>query len=288
MRRAIVAVSLVMVVLSAACVLGAGELLTRPALRSNGEPPDDLEAVRITFASRSGAIVHGWLTNAGPGASAVLLLHPVRSNRSEMLGRARFLRRLGYAVLLIDLQAHGETVGERITFGWKESDDVAAAATFLRERFPNSKIGVIGVSLGGAALLLANPAPKVEAVVLEAVYPDIDTAVRNRLRLHAGTWAESLSGLLLLQLSLRLGISSDQLRPIDRAGELGAPALVVSGMLDQHTTVQDARRLFAALRAPKELWLVEGAGHVNLHQFSPTLYEARIGAFLARYLERKG
>jgi fermentation-respiration switch protein FrsA (DUF1100 family) len=97
-----------------------------------------------------------------------------------------------------------------------------------------------------------------------------------------------LSGLLLLQLPLRIGLSADQLRPIDRAEALGAPTLVVSGALDQHTTTRDARRLFSALTAPKELWLVEGAGHVDLHRFSRAAYEARVAAFLARHLEGKG
>jgi fermentation-respiration switch protein FrsA (DUF1100 family) len=35
---------------------------------------------------------------------------------------------------------------------------------------------------------------------------------------------------------------------------------------------------------PKELWIVEGAQHVDLHAFGPAAYEARVGAFLDRYV----
>ena len=48
-----------------------------------------------------------------------------------MIDRGRFLRRAGYSVLLIDFQATGETKGDHITFGWKESQDVLAAMNFF-------------------------------------------------------------------------------------------------------------------------------------------------------------
>ena len=50
-----------------------------------------------------------------------------------MVERASFLRRAGYSTLLIDFQATGETKGDRITFGWKESRDVLAAVEFIRK-----------------------------------------------------------------------------------------------------------------------------------------------------------
>jgi len=43
-------------------------------------------------------------------------------------------------------------------------------------------VGVIGVSLGAASLVLAKPDPAPSAVVLESMYPTIEEAVSNRLR----------------------------------------------------------------------------------------------------------
>ena len=67
-----------------------------------------------------------------------------------MLPRARFLHDAGYAVLLFDLQAHGESTGDRVTFGIKEGLDVASALGVLRQNAPGERVGVIAVSLGGA------------------------------------------------------------------------------------------------------------------------------------------
>ena len=40
-----------------------------------------------------------------------------RADRSTMVTRAKLLQHHGYSVLLVDLQAHGETPGKQITFG---------------------------------------------------------------------------------------------------------------------------------------------------------------------------
>jgi fermentation-respiration switch protein FrsA (DUF1100 family) len=143
---------------------------------------------------------------------------------------------------------------------------------------------VIGVSLGAASLVLCRDCGRVDAVVLESMYPTIEEAVADRLRMRLGSVGGPLSRLLLWQLPLRLGIGAGQLRPIDRIAALEAPVLVAAGSADLHTTLPETRRLFAAAAEPKALWIVEGAVHVDLYAFAPADYERRVGAFMARYL----
>ena len=54
-------------------------------------------------------------------------------------------------MLPFDSRAHGESGGERITFGYLESLDARAILGFLRRQMPGERVGMIGVSLGGAA-----------------------------------------------------------------------------------------------------------------------------------------
>ena len=221
----------------------------------------------------------------GRGNGAVLLLHGIQGDRRAMAARARFLHAQGYAVLLIDLPGQGASTASHVTFGLREADGVRAALAELRQRAPGQRIGVIGVSLGAASLVLCRDCPPVDAVVLESMYPTIEEAVANRLRMRLGPAGGPLSTLLLWQLPLRLDIPPDALRPIAHIGELKAPVLIAAGSADLHTTLPETQRLFAAAAQPKELWIVEGAAHVDLHTFVPEDYERHVGAFLARHLD---
>jgi alpha-beta hydrolase superfamily lysophospholipase len=283
MRRAFIVLAVVVFTV-AVFSFGAGEVLSHPAKRSVDLPPANLALESVTI---NGAI-SGWFSLGKPGFGAVLLLHGVRSDRRQMLERSKFLHAAGYSVLLIDLPAHGESDGERITFGYREAEGVRSALQFLNQTLPHERTAVIGVSLGAAALVLANCSPAPSAVVLESMYPTIDEAVADRLSLRLGTLGATLAPILLWQLPLQLGISSEQLRPIDHISSLHAPVLIVSGTEDRHTSVAETKRIFAAASEPKELWLVEGAAHVDLHAFNPQVYESRVSNFLLKHLQNAG
>ena len=272
------------VVLGALCSAAVGELLSRPFRSAIGTLPPDLPAaaVQIPYADRER--LSGWQSRGNAGAGAILLLHGVRSDRRQMIGRARFLHRLGYSVLLIDLPAHGESTGDRITFGAREAEGVKAALAHLRHEMPSEPIGVIGVSLGAAAFALGEPDAQVRAVILESMYPTVDEAVRNRLTTYLGPAGGLLSPLLLWQLPLRAGVSATRLRPIERVGGIGAAVFIISGAADRSTTADESRQLFRMAVEPKQLWIVDGAAHVDLHALAQREYEQKVGTFLARHL----
>src|SRR2546426_2217507 len=230
------------VIATAAIVLcAAGSFLSAPANHPVGDLPSDLNGRSVQFPSESGAAIRGWLLPGIKGSGAIVLLHGVRGSRVDMLGRARFLSQAGYSVLLIDFQAHGESTGQHITFGYLESKDARAAVEFLRTNAPGEKIGIIGVSLGGAAALLAAPALKTDALVLEMVYPTIEEATGDRLAIRLGSWSKTLTPLLTWQLKPRLGISPHDLSPIDHVGAVKVPKLFVAASADPRTTIAESR-----------------------------------------------
>ncbi|HEX6862198.1 MAG TPA: alpha/beta fold hydrolase, partial [Thermoanaerobaculia bacterium] len=256
-----------------------GRLLAAPVPSSIGPPPPGFEEVHIP--SGSGSTLAGWFRPGQRGRGVIVLMHSVRESRLTMLDRAGFLSRAGYSVLLFDFQAHGESSGKHLTFGWLESRDARAAVRYARSRCPGEPLGVIGSSLGGASAILGEQPLGADAVVLEAVYPDVKDAVRNRLRIYLGPMGSPLAPLLLFQFRPWLGISPQDLRPVDHIQDLGAPVLILAGTKDRHTTMAETRRLFEAAKQPKELWLIEGAAHVDLHGFAGDEYEERVLGFFA-------
>jgi len=205
--------------------LGAGWMLVRPHRGVVGEPPADLHATRVTIATPQGRTLAGWFVRGEPGAGAVLLMHGLHADRRQMVPVARMLEKEHFTLLLFDFEAEGESDGDRISVGVRESDDARAALDFLRREAPREKVGAIGRSMGGAAALLGRGPLAVDALVLESVYPDIDQAVAERIGVHLGRVAgdvgralgRPLAPLLLWQLRPWLGIGREELRPSTRS-----------------------------------------------------------------------
>lgn len=272
----------VLILLGAAATWLAGSSLIAVRRQHVGPAPWP-QAQAVSLAAGPQMRVEGWYL-AGSGRGAVLLLHGIRSDCRAMIGRARFLHAQGYGVLLADLPGQGESLAPAVTFGLREADGVRVALAWLRSQAPGQRIGVIGTSLGAASLVLCRDCPPVDAVVLESMYPTIEEAVEDRLRMRLGVLGKPLAKLLLWQLPLRLAIQPAQLHPNARLPEVKAPLLIAAGSADRHTTLAETQRLFAAAPEPKSLWIVDGAEHVDLHAYAPAEYERRIGTFLARHL----
>lgn len=255
-----------------------GSLLCAPAPAVE-TLPEEFRNSEVSFISRNGAEIRGNFLNGQVGKGVVILMHGVRGKRSNMAHHAEFLHANGFSVLIFDFQAHGESSGEKITSGYLESADALAAVEFARKRAPGEKIGILGTSLGGAAALLAEPPLKVDAMVLEMVYPDIERAVMNRFEIVLGSWARIFSPLLTRQLKLRVGVGAEWFSPERAIAKVDCPKLIIGGALDQHTKLADTKALFAAAKEPKELWIVTNAKHENIHAVVGKEYEERILKF---------
>lgn len=91
----------------------------------------------------------------------------------------------------------------------------------------------------------------------ESVYPDIETAIGNRIGARIPGCA-LLTPLLSWQIKPRAGVSVSWLNPALRAQAIEVPALVLSGTEHTQTTVEDTHKLFNALAGAKQLHLFDG------------------------------
>jgi uncharacterized protein len=276
--RLLILTLVVFAVLIGVSVWILGSKLVEPANHKVAMPAG-FSAPTVSIPGAGHSIAGSWVDQGG-NSPVVLLLHAVRADRSTMVSRAQLLMKHGFSVLLIDLQGHGETPGEAITLGYRESADVVAAREWIRKMAPGRKIGVDGCSLGGASVLLAPQPSGFDAVVLEAVYPRVARAAENRIRIRLGLLAPILTPLLLMQLEPRLHITAADLEPIRSIGRLGAPVLIAAGSKDEHTTLEESRELFDAASGPKSLWIVEGAVHQDLLAYDRQGYEGHVVGFL--------
>jgi uncharacterized protein len=283
-RRLAITVA-VTILLCAAIAAAAVWNLASPYRAPVGARPVDLPIRDVEFASR-GVTLRGWFVQSDQHRGVIVLLHGIHANRAQMVDRARFLYRAGYSSLLSDSRAHGESGGDAITFGHLESEDARAEVALVRSLAPGEPVAVIGVSLGGAAALLANPPLDVDAMILESVFPTIDRAIANRMHNAVGAAGPLFTPMMTAMIRPRLGFGANELRPIDRVGRLKTPKFFMFGTADRDTTLGESMEMFNAAGEPKQMWAVEGAAHVDLHYHERGEYERRVMEFLDQHLKR--
>lgn len=260
---------------------GSAMVRTTPSTVAPAAPPArDLEIAStdgVTLAASywPGATVH---------APAVLLLHGNGASRAMMAANAAWLAGRGYAALTIDFRGHGGSTAASHSFGLRESADAAAALAWLKHREGNAPIAVIGVSLGGAAALLGPDGPVgADALILQAVYPDIRRAIRNRIASQVGfvpAWL--LEPWLSFQALPRYGVWPGRIAPLDALHRYAGPVFVIGGGADRYTPPDETRELFDAVRGPRALWIVDGLDHDEVSGLTDDRYRRRVLAFLRR------
>jgi pimeloyl-ACP methyl ester carboxylesterase len=216
---------------------------------------------------------------------AIVLLHGRGANRLALVQRAKLLFNAGYSVVLFDLSGHGESGGSVQGFGYSESQDAVRIMAFARQRFPGERLGAVGSSLGAAAFVFAAQQAPADAYVLEQLYASLRETTAWRMPFHV--WRGVQADVLLAQMPLRLGVSADDVRPVDRLGKLGAPLMLMAGSIDPFIDRGQVLALQNAAAGSELVWF-EGAGHVDLLRYDQPRYRDAVLPFLATKLCRTG
>ena len=268
------------------------KILTRPAVRAflpaeDGAPsnPGDLGIPyeEVQFRTEDGVLLAGWLIPADRETRAiVILMHGFTGHRlPELAAFVPWLRRR-YHVLQFDFRGHGASDPSQITMGLTEHRDVAAAVRYAHER-GFGPIALMGISMGAAIALVSAPDLPVEAVVADAAYAQIAHPIANRMR-EVGYPLGSLGArAVLVGAGIRAGGTLPS--PIDRVAAISPRAvLFIAPREDRLIHAEQSMQLYQAAHEPKELYVVEGAGHAEAWATAGTAYEERVLGFLDRYL----
>lgn len=261
-----------------------GSLMIRATLADVPPPPAPARDVRLRSTDGLTLAATFW-PGRSPSSPAILLLHGNGASRAAMTENAAWLAAQGYAAMTLDLRGHGESASAAKSFGLGESRDAASGVAWLRGN-GHRRVGVIGVSLGGAAALLGDDGPvAADALVLQAVYPDIRSAIHNRIAgLIGHAPALLLEPMLSFQARLRLGVAPMRLSPITALPAFRGAVFVIGGGEDDHTPPAETRALFAAARGPKHLWIAPGLDHPSVSDVRSEDYRRRLLAFFGTSL----
>ena len=286
---------LIVVALSATIAAVAGRIIAPGILHPARLAPERLEQaaeiLRETKANRAkfdvqapdGVGLRSWKIRAAtPNGDWVLLFHGVSDNRTGVMSPAEFLLRHGYSVVAMDSRAHGESGGAMATYGWKERYDTVAITNALFAGENVRHLFALGVSMGAAiALQSAAVEPRIEAVVAEDPFANLREVAYD----YSGLQLSPLLGKTLFRPAVMVamhsiakegGFDPDDVSPEKAVAGRAFAVLLICGTADHRIPCRHAERIYQAARGPKQLWVVQGAGHAGALGRAPAEYERRV------------
>jgi pimeloyl-ACP methyl ester carboxylesterase len=218
--------------------------------------------------------------------SAVILTHGITDNREGVAGYGKMLLDRGYAILLPDARAHGESGGDIATYGIREAGDLHRWVSWLYANKLSASECVYGFGESyGAALLLQSLAeePRYCAVAVEDSFSSAREISYERISgpLHLGAWFGRTLGVpaldtALLYSRLRYGVDLLKPSPVYGVEHSTVPVLLIQGMDDRSIRPYHGRILAAAAPDHVELWLVPNAGHTMAWAVARQEFERRV------------
>ena len=260
-----------------------GGVPTKPGVNS-------LTFESVAFYSADGTKLSGWFIPAsGKPKGTIVLCHGVDGNRMGMFEPAMMLHKHGYATLLFDFRARGNSEGAHSTLGWKETEDLLAAIRMVKNRpdLHTVPIGIMGHSMGGAvALMGAARCRDVKAVIAESAFAQLNHAVHNHFKNVFG-WTGPVFEYPSRWFGERLiGQSSTDISPVKVISTIAPRAVfLIQDADDRLCPPSEARELYQACREPKFLWTVPHAGHIQAIDLRPEEFERKIVEFFDQHLQ---
>ncbi len=247
---------------------------------------------RITFPGGQGTDLAARLDlPAGPPRAYALFAHCFTCGKDIHAASriANALTDVGFGVLRFDFTGLGMSDGEFANTDFtSNTEDLAAAADWLRVNHRAPQV-LIGHSLGGAAVLaIAGAIPEVRAVATIGAPADAEHVTNvfsgSLERIEAEGVAEvELAG---RSFTIRREFVDDLRNQVvtERVSTMKKALLVLHSPVDNTVGIDSAAEIFLAARHPKNFVSLDGADHL-LSSFSDAAFAAAmIGAFADRYI----
>ena len=195
---------------------------------------------------------------------------------------------LGMNILIPDQRCHGKSEGKYITFGVKEWRDMTCWVDYHNKHLGNWPVILSGLSMGASTVMYmadealpANVRGMIADCGFTSPYDIIGKVFHSVTHLPAWPflWATDLCARIFAGFSLK----EKDTRKTLQGGKY--PIILAHGLADNFVPCEMSREAYDACTSPKELLLVEGAGHGYSFLKDRERYTQTVTAFLQRNLE---
>ncbi|MFT8823888.1 MAG: alpha/beta hydrolase [Liquorilactobacillus mali] len=218
----------------------------------------------------------------------IIVAHGYQENHKDMASYIRMFHELGYNVLAPDDRGAGESQGKYIGFGWPDRlDYVKWIRKVIAKNGENSEIGLFGVSMGGATVMMVSgeKLPKqVKAIVEDAGYSSIESELTYELKARFNLPKEPLITTAAWYTDFKAGFNFKVGSSLKQLRKNKLPIYFIHGGEDTFVPTKMVYQNYAATKGTKKIWVAAKAGHAMTYYDYPTEYQKKISHFFTEYL----
>lgn len=222
------------------------------------------EKESVTIKSHDGLNLSGMYIDNDKTDVMLILFHGYRSGPvRDFSGAAKLYYDLGYSMLLVDHRAHGKSEGKYITYGAMERFDCRDWCMYAKERFPEKKVIIDGISMGGSTVLMAagvDLPDNVKGIIADCGYSS-PYEIIGKVAGDMGYPSKLVMPILRRAIKLIAGFDPKECSTVDAMKNNSIPVLFVHGKADTFVPYQMTVAAYEACKAEKTLILVENADH---------------------------
>ncbi len=249
----------------------------------------DRNPERIILTSEDGLKLSArFLPAEGESRKVLILMHGYRAEPLvDFAGLYRFYHEQGYHLLVPSQRSHGDSEGKYICFGIKERFDCKMWVEYIRSRLgKDCCIYLSGISMGCATVLMAAGTglpENVRGIIADCGFTSPYDIFKHVLRKNFGLPAFPLIGMTQALAKLRAGFTYREASTVDVLKKCRIPVLFIHGGADTFVPLRMTLDNYLACAAPKELLVIEGAGHAVSNMEDPVRYREAALRFMKKF-----
>lgn len=214
----------------------------------------------------------------------VIVVHGYNTGGTTMNWASNEFYKMGYNILAIDLRGHGKSDGDFIGLGWLDQHDIVRWVEFLEEYDDGCDIVLYGVSMGATAIMNAASlglSDSVKVVIEDSGFSEAWSLFKYHMQETFTVPTFPFLNVTNLIVKLRLGFSLKS-GPIQAIENNEIPIMFIHGTQDSLIPISMVDELYEACNSDKELYIIEGAGHVESNEIDKS-YWNKIHEFINKY-----
>ena len=230
--------------------------------------------------------------NENAGHRYVVICHGYMGRGRQMVSYTQKFLELGFNVLTTDARAHGNSDGDVVGMGYYEKRDLIKWINeFILKRDENAEIVLMGVSMGGATVLLTSGEEdlpsNVKAIVSDCAYTTAYDEFVSQMKDVAHLPAYPFVPIASWISQLRGTYNFKDVDVTAAVAKSHTPTIFIHGTKDDFVPFWMLDELYNAAACPKKKLAVEGALHANSASKNPDLYWSSVLDFVSNYIDMK-